>query len=324
MLQQINIQNMQLNNGTFLTKIPLFYQVFGQPIGNSPVVLVNHALTGNSNVAGENGWWNDLIGENKTIDTSYFTIIAINIPGNGFDKKNENLIENYKDFTTKDIANQFWKALFQLNINTLFAVIGGSLGGAIAWEMANLYPTKIKNLIPVAANYISTDWVIANVLVQDNFLNNSLNPIQDARIHAMLLYRTPESFQQKFDRKKQTENQFQIESWLVNHGEKLKNRFQLTSYKLMNHLLKTIDVTFENLPKIQSNIHLIAVDTDYLFTAKEIKKTFKKLKPLKENVFYNEIKSIHGHDAFLIEFEQLNAFLTPIFNTQKQLNYVNN
>ncbi len=324
MLKKIDIINFVLENKKQRPLIPLFYQVFGQPIGNAPVVVVNHALTGNSNVTGENGWWNDLIGENKTIDTNYFTVLAFNIPGNGFDRNDENLIENYKDYTIKDIANLFWNGIYELKIEKLFAVIGGSLGGAIAWEMANLHRSKIENLIPIATDFKSTDWVIANVLVQDNFLNNSSKPIEDARIHAMLFYRTPESFSQKFNRKKQTKNQFQIESWLENHGEKLKKRFQLSAYKLMNHLLKTIDVSFENVSKIESNIHLISVDTDYLFTANEIKNTFKNLQPFKENVFYYEIKSIHGHDAFLIEFEQLNAFLKPIFKTQKQLNYVSN
>ena len=90
----------------------MFYQTFGQPIGSAPIVVVNHALTGNSNVTGENGWWNDLIGENKIIDINHFTIIAFNIPGNGFDKNLENLISNYQDFTIRDIASIFGKDYF--------------------------------------------------------------------------------------------------------------------------------------------------------------------------------------------------------------------
>ena len=208
----------------------MFYQTFGQPIGNAPVVIVNHALTGNSNVTGENGWWKDLIGENKIIDTNYFIVIAFNIPGNGFDGDPENLITNYKDFTAKDIANIFLEGINLLQIETVFALIGGSLGGGIAWEMANLQPTKFQNLIPIATDWKASDWVIANVLVQDQILNNSDNPIVDARLHAMLLYRTPQSFKKRFNRKKQSQlNDFQIESWLVNHGFKLTKPFQIIS-----------------------------------------------------------------------------------------------
>jgi len=330
MLQKIDILNFKLENGKLLSKTPLFYQTFGQPIGNAPVVIVNHALTGNSNVTGENGWWNDLIGENKIIDTNYFTIIAFNIPGNGFDGNPENLITSYKDFTAKDIASIFLEGINLIQIETVFALIGGSLGGGIAWEMANLQPTKFQNLIPIATDWKASDWVIANVLVQDQILNNSDNPIVDARLHAMLLYRTPQSLKKKFNRSKQSQlNDFQIESWLVNHGFKLQNRFKLSAYKLMNHLLKTIDITKEtndfeiSAGKISANIHIVSVDTDYFFIPDENRETFEIVKPIKQNVFYHEIKSIHGHDAFLIEFDQLAQILEPIFNKQKQQNHVN-
>ena len=330
MLQKINIQNWNLENGKNIENIPIFYQIFGQLLGTSPVILVNHALTGNSNVIGNTGWWNDLIGQNRTIDTNIFTIIAINIPGNGFDGNPENLIGNYKDFTIRDIANIYWKTIFELNIQELFAVIGGSLGGAIGWEMAVLYPTKIENLIPIATDYKATDWMIANVLLQDNILNNSKNPIEDARIHAMLLYRTPQSINQRFKREKFNNNAFQIENWLLSHGQKLKNRFTLSAYKLMNHLLKTNDITrnrdsFETiLATIQSNIHLISVDSDLFFTYDEDLETYKILQEIKQNIFFHTIKSIHGHDAFLIEFDQLSTILNPIFTKIKTLNYVTN
>lgn len=331
MLKKIDLFNFELENGNQKSYIPLFYQIFGKPIGNFPVVVVNHALTGNSNVTGENGWWNDLIGENKTIDTNYFTVVAFNIPGNGYDNDIHTLISNYKDFTIRDVAKIFWEGLVQLEITTVFAVIGGSLGGAVSWEMSALEPNKIQNLIPIATDWKATDWVIANVLIQDQILNNSNNPIVDARLHAMLLYRTPQSINQRFQRSKtENENVFKIENWLLNHGSKLKNRFTLSAYKLMNHLLKTIDITKDRGDlvlygyKNKASIHIVSVTTDFFFTADENRETYHQLKSVKENVFYNEIQSIHGHDAFLIEFNQLNEILSPIFNKQKQQNYVSN
>ncbi|KGO88300.1 alpha/beta fold hydrolase [Flavobacterium suncheonense] len=323
-LQKIDIFDFTLQNGSYKRWLPLYFQAFGQPIGTAPVVLVNHALTGNSQVTGENGWWNALIGTEKTIDTDFYTIIAFNIPGNGFGGQAENLIQNYKDFTTKDIALLFWEGLQFLGIHRLFAVIGGSLGGGIAWEMGFLKPNHIENLIPVASDWKASDWLIANVLVQDKILNNSEKPVHDARLHAMLLYRTPQSFKAKFNRSK-NENQelYQIESWLLHHGEKLESRFALESYKLMNHLLKTIGEStncgqFIGFAKqTTANIHLIAVDSDYFFTADENRETYEILKRVNSNVSYHEIQSLHGHDAFLIEFEQLNAILKNTFTTQK-------
>jgi homoserine O-acetyltransferase len=328
-LEKIDVFNFDLVNGKRRSYIPLFYQTFGQPIGSAPIVVVNHALTGNSTVTGVNGWWNDLIGEDKIIDTQYFTVIAFNIPGNGYDDNFGNLISNYQDFTVRDIARIFWEGLYSLKIETVFAIIGGSLGGALAWEMTTLFPDKVENLIPIASDWKATDWVIANVLIQDQILNNSDDPIVDARLHAMLLYRTPQSINQRFQRNKlENLSIFQIENWLINHGFKLKNRFRLAAYKLMNHLLKTNDITRDRkdfltiLQDVKTTIHIVAVDTDYFFIPDENRDTYQQLKTIRDNVFYHEIISIHGHDAFLIEFDQLAQILEPIFNKQKQLNYV--
>lgn len=318
-LNNIIFESFQLRNKITVENLKLSYQTFGKVIGSAPLVVVNHALTGNSQVTENNGWWQSLIGKGKVIDTEKFTILAFNIPGNGF-KNESNLIDNYKDFATYDIAKLFWKGIDSFKINQVFAIIGGSLGGAIAWEMLAQKPNSIQYLIPVVTSLVSSDWLIANVLIQDRILNNSSSPVYDARLHAMLLYRTPESFQQKFDKKLQNENLYQVESWLQHHGEKLEERFQLKSYKLMNHLLKTTNV-FKNYKskedfyqKIKAKVYLVSVDTDYFFTAKEIKETYNELLNNKVEVVYNEIKSIHGHDAFLIEYEQLNEVLKPIFN----------
>ncbi|MDX1700235.1 MAG: alpha/beta fold hydrolase, partial [Melioribacteraceae bacterium] len=160
-LRYINIPNFVTRTGKTVD-IKLSYQVFGKRLGEAPVVLVNHALTGNSNVSGENGWWNRLIGEDQVIDTNYYTVLAFNIPGNGYDGTNDSLIEYYKEFTAKDIAEIFAIGLDNLNVQRLFAAIGGSVGGGLAWELAVLRPKLIEHLIPVAADWKSTDWIIAN------------------------------------------------------------------------------------------------------------------------------------------------------------------
>lgn len=300
--------------------INLSYQLFGCALHSAPVVLVNHALTGNSNVAGSEGWWSTLIGPNKAIDTNHFTVLAFNIPGNGFDGHTNHLIKDYKDFVARDVAKLFLSGLESLGINQLFAAIGGSLGGGIAWEMAALNPKITTHLIPVASDWKSTDWIIANCLIQEQFLVNSKRPIQDARMHAMLCYRTPESFQNRFHRSQNEEfDLFNIETWLLHHGDKLQKRFQLSAYKLMNQLLKTIDITTnrgsaaEVLQTIEAEIHIIGIDSDLFFVSEENTATLKLLHPKLSNVSYHEITSIHGHDAFLIEYEQLNAIIKEIF-----------
>jgi len=313
----IIIQNFTTENGALCQSLPLSFAVFGLPLYSAPIVLVNHALTGNAQVTGENGWWTDLVGEGKTIDTAKYTVVAFNVPGNGNDSF---VIENYLDFTARDIARIFLKGIKDLHIQQLYAIIGGSVGGGIAWEMLALEPNITQNLIPIATDWKSTDWMIANCYLQEQILNNSSKPIEDARIHAMLCYRSPESFKEKFQR---TINQdlliFNIESWLAHHGSKLQKRYQLSSYKLMNQLLKTIDITRNSedfktlLSKTDAAIHIIAIDSDLFFTPKENLETYNELKKFKENVFYSEINSVHGHDAFLIEYKQLDNLLDAIF-----------
>jgi homoserine O-acetyltransferase len=325
-LQYIKIANFKTKNG-HSQPIKLSYQIYGQPLDDAPIVLVNHALTGNSTICGNEGWWNDLIGEDKCIDTNFYTVLAFNIPGNGFDNKDANLIENYKNFTARTIAEIFSEGLKKLKIKELFAVIGGSVGGGIAWELAALQPDLIDHLIPIATDWKSTDWVIANCHIQDAILNNSCKPLEDARMHAMTLYRTPESLTNKFQRTEVSKARFNVESWLDYHGKALNSRFNISAYKLMNHILRTIDITRDRssfndvVSKINSNIHIVTINSDLFFKAEENWETYVDLKLIKENVCIYEIKSIHGHDAFLIEFAQLSKFLTPIFEGRKENKY---
>ena len=319
MLHHIEIKEFITING-HAQDLQLSYQVFGQELHTAPIVLVNHALTGNSNVTGENGWWSEIIGKDKCIDTDTYTILAFNVPGNGYDGF---VIDNYKDFVAGDIARIFLQGLEKLKIERLFAIIGGSLGGGVAWEMAALNPNITEHLIPVASDWKSTDWLIANCQIQEQFLVNSKQPVHDARMHAMLCYRTPESFKERFKRSTNEELQvFNVESWLMHHGKKLQERFQLSAYKLMNQLLKTIDITrdgekaFQELQVSDTKIHIIGVNSDLFFTAEENKETFRHLAQANANVTYGEVQSLHGHDAFLIEFQQLENLLKPIFQEQ--------
>ena len=316
-LQKIEIPKYKTYGGV-VQDIELSYQVFGKDLHTAPIVVVNHALTGNSNVAGQDGWWASLIGDDKCIDTKKYTVLAFNIPGNGYDGF---VVDNYKDFVAGDIARIFLQGLKELNIDRIYALIGGSLGGGIAWEMAAINPLLTEHLIPVAADWKSTDWLIANCQIQEQFLVNSKQPVHDARMHAMLCYRTPQSFKARFQRSTNEELQvFNVESWLTHHGKKLNERFQLSAYKLANQLLKTIDITregedaFINLQNSKTNIHIIGVDSDLFFTANENKDTFKQLAQVKSNVTYGEIQSLHGHDAFLIEFEQMQQLLKGVFD----------
>lgn len=316
-IKTISILDFKTHSGAVFDSIKLYYQQFGKQIGTAPVVLVNHSLTGDSKLTGKGGWWNEMIGPDKIIDTNRYTVLGFNIPGNGV---MDQTFSNPEDFHAGDIAFLFLKGLHALDVKFLHALIGGSIGGGIAWEMIAIAPKLCKFLVPVAADWKANDWIIANTFLQNRILKNSKKPLEDARIHAMLTYRTPQSFDSRFGRTKNQELEvYNIESWLMYHGDKLAKRFKLKAYQMMNHLLASVNIEREGksvediIKKINAEIHLIAIDSDLFFTPGEDRKTFEIGKKIKKNIFYHELTSIHGHDAFLIENEKMAQILAKIF-----------
>lgn len=322
-LQYKTIRDYRTETGVLYSGIEVSYELFGQELGTAPVVLVNHALTGNSDAAGElTGWWKELISKGNTIDTDKYTILCINIPGNGYDNKKENLIDNPKNFKARDIAKIFGLLLNELGVTKLHSVIAGSLGGGLAWEMAVLFPELMEYLIVIATDWKASDWILAHNKVQEQILENSKKPVHDARMMAMLFYRTAASFKQKFGR---TMNEnlgiANVESWLLHHGYKLENRFDVQAYKMVNNLLSTLDITagrgrdFKEVAKsIKAQVIQIGIDSDFFFVPEENVETQKLLDEVGVKNTYKEIQSIHGHDGFLVEFDQMRELLNEYYN----------
>lgn len=315
-LKHILIDNFKTYHGDKIDQFSITYQIFGQPLGNSPVILVNHALTGNSLLTGKNGWWKEIVGQKKTIDTSKYTVLCLNIPGNGF---NDNNFDYSLNLNLGDIASLYILALEKLNIKKLYAITGGSIGGCITWEMIAINNDLAEIIIPIACDWKANDWLIANTYLQDRILQNSRDPVADARIHAMTFYRTPKSLNERFSRSINLDRGiYNVESWLEHHGIKLHQRFSLKSYKFLNKLLRSSDITrdgdsFENkTKKIKARVHIISVDSDLFFLADEDKISTNILKRNNINVKNHIVESIHGHDAFLIETDQISNIFTKI------------
>lgn len=313
-LKHIELPNFKLKSGK-VQDISVFYQIFGRTLHTAPIILVNHALTGNSSVP---EWWGELLGSDKAIDTHKFTVIALDIPGNGFDENIDHLIFNYQDWTLVDVALAFVAALKQLKICYIHTGVGGSIGGSLLWEMTVIYPELFGTIIPIAADWKASDWIIANCHIQDRILTHSSQPLEDARQHAMTFYRTPQSFRKKFNREKEAD--FKVINWLNYHGLQLKERFTLPAYRLLNHLLSTAnaarnynDNILKAVASSETKIRLIAINSDGFFTAQEDRETYELLRNYRD-IEYHEIDSIHGHDAFLIEHDQVTKLLKEQIN----------
>ena len=322
-LKYITLKNINTKIGVDISEITLSYEVFGEESKlNKNGILVIHALTGNSHVGGKNGWWSSVVGDGKSINTLKHPVIAFNVPGNGFDG---NLLDEFDKFNAGDIADLFALALHELKIDRLFAVVGGSMGGGITWHLASQYPSLFKKIIPFATHFQASDWVIGMSKIQQELLKIEKDPVQTARKMALLFYRTPESYQSKFERTRAEKGgAYNVDSYLDYQGDKLKDRFALEAYRAMNYIMASIDIAYQSsldeaISKIQSEVHIVGVSSDLLFTAKEAKRAYKFLQEANKQVYYHEIESIHGHDAFLIENNQLDRILEQVFKENKKI-----
>lgn len=321
-LHHIVVPDFQLASGKS-QEISVSYQLYGQQLHTAPIILVTHALTGNSNVT---NWWPQQIGPDKVIDTNLFTVLCIDIPGNGYDNRVESLIYNYQDWLLADVATVFMRVFKELKINFIHLGIGGSIGGALLWELLVQAPELLGTIVPIAADWKATDWLVACCHVQQSILQHSTSPLEDARQHAMTFYRSPQGLRAKFNRSLK-DNQYAVKAWLDYHGNALKERFTLPAYVFLNHLLSSTNAArlYKNdiakaLKNTQTAIELIAIDSDGFFLPDEDRETYNNLKTIRD-IDYHEIASVHGHDAFLIEHDQVEAILCGII--KKRIPMVN-
>lgn len=316
MLGQVTLSDFTNWRGESIPSITLTYQVEGPALGSAPIVLVCHALTGNSAVSGPEGWWAKLIGPGQTIDTARYTILSIDIPGNEY--AGSAPLDDPSLLNVKDVARLWLLVLRELRVDHLYALIGPSLGGGLAWQIATLEPTLADLLFPIATDYKASDWLLAQTEVQRLILEHSDRPIHDARVHAMLTYRTPKSLIGRFEGKKVEDSGLpKVIDWLDYHGRTLEGRFSLSAYRVMTFLTSTIHAaeSEEELSRIASDIHLIAIDSDRLFPYFIARETIERLRCSgKEHAELHTIASDHGHDAFLIEYDQLCRIMSPFFS----------
>ncbi|MEH2327750.1 homoserine O-acetyltransferase MetX [Nostoc sp.] len=333
----------QLEGGETLTGVQVAYRTWGQlnDQGDNGV-LICHALTGSADA---DDWWEPLFGSGKAFNPERDFILCSNILGSCYGTSGPTTINpttgnpygvSFPKITIRDMVHLQAVLLEYLGVQSLRLVIGGSLGGMQALEWALLYPKKVKGIAPIAVSGRHSAWCIGlseaqrqAIYADPNWQGGNYNldtpPNQGlavARIMAMSTYRSWDSFTSRFGREYDASEQFAIASYLQHQGKKLTERFDANTYITLTHAMDRHDVardrTSPNLSDYESILQIIqqptlvvAIDSDILYPPVEQQE----LANLIPNAQLAWLKSIHGHDAFLIDMAALNELLISFWQS---------
>lgn len=292
-----------------------------------------HLTNYNKMFEGKEGWWSPLIGPGKAIDTDKYFVISSNVLGSCYGTSGPvslNPINNseyrmrFPKVTVRDMVKVQKKLFDALGISKIKMAVGGSLGGMQIIEWAIMYRDMIESIMPIGSSVGHSPWAIGlneasrNAIKNDplwkdgNYDEQPEAGFSLARKIAMLSYRSYESFNKKFGREKvDNNNLFEVESYLNYQGEKISKRFDANAYLYLSEAMDAHDVGLDRggiknaLQSIKCKTECVGINSDLLYPIEEQKQ----ITSMIPNATYSEINSIHGHDAFLIEFDQLDKII---------------
>ncbi len=335
-----------MESGEKLGPITLAYETWGELNSQkSNAILIVHALSGDTHAAGDNGWWENLIGPGKGLDTNKYFIICSNVIGGcrgstGPSSINPKTGEPYgTDFplvTIGDIVNAQKRLIDHLGIEKLHSVIGGSMGGMQVLQWMVSYPAKIRSAIPIATTLKHTPQQIAfnevgrQAIMADSDWNNghyygSTVPAKGlglARMIGHITYMSDASMTEKFGRRVRQDKElfkfspeFEVESYLQYRGNNFTKRFDANSYL---YITKAIDyfnlLNGNNIASIfrglKAKVLVISFKSDWLYPAYQSQEIVKACKLSGVETTYCEINSTYGHDSFLLETDQENELVS--------------
>lgn len=359
-----------LRSGASISDYTLAYETYGTlNAERSNAVLVCHALNASHHVAGvyqgqarSEGWWDNMVGPGKPVDTDRFFVIGVNNLGSCFGSTGPMHVNpttgrvygaDFPVVTVEDWVDAQAALLDALGIDTLAAVMGGSLGGmqALSWTLQ--YPDRVRHAVVVAsapnltAENIAFNEVARRAIVTDpdfhggHFYEHGVVPKRGLRIARMIghiTYLSDDVMNAKFGRilrsvvegeaagldyRYSTQDvEFQIESYLRYQGDKFSEYFDANTYLLITRALDYFDPALAHagnltraLARAQARFLLVSFTTDWRFSPRRSREIVKALLDNRRSVSYAEIDAPHGHDAFLLDDARYMGVMRSYFDS---------
>ena len=346
-----------LESGQRLGPVTIAYETYGQldkDAGNA--VIIFHALSGNSHAAGvysdrdeKPGWWDNMVGPGKGIDTDKYFVVCSNILGSCYGSTGPCSINpatgkpyglSFPLITVADMARAQKRLLDQLGIKQVLCAIGGSIGGMQALEWAVSYPEVVRSVVPIASTCRRSALSIGlseaqrqaimadpNWKAGDYYGQEPPNKgLALARIIGHITYLSEASMERKFGRRLQENSafgfdfstDFQVESYLHYQGQKFVERFDANSYLYITKAMDYFDLGEQRgdgslvkaLSRARAKFLVVSFSSDWLYPTAQSREMVKAMKLAGRDVSFCEIKTDFGHDSFLLAHEQLTRLIS--------------
>ena len=350
---------LQLKSGQVLPQYHLVYETYGElNADKSNAVMICHALSGHHHVAGKYseddkypGWWDNLIGPGKPLDTNKFFVIGLNNLG-GCHGSSGPLSTNpatdktwgadFPIVTVEDWVNSQARLADYLGIKQLAAILGGSLGGMQALQWSIAYPERVRHALVIAsapnltAQNIAFNEVARQAIITDpdfyegRYHDHGVLPRRGLRIARMLghiTYLSDDAMGEKFGRKLREgtikysfDVEFEMESYLRYQGDKFAGEFDANTYLRMTRALDYFDPAAATggdlsaaLSKATADFLVVSFTSDWRFSTARSREIVKALLDNELSVSYAEVTADHGHDAFLMPDKHYHDIMRAYF-----------
>jgi homoserine O-acetyltransferase len=346
--------------GGYLEEVTLAYETWGElDSSGENAILIVHALTGDSHCAGgvseayrRGGWWDEMVGPGRPVDTDEHFVVCSNVLGGCSGSTGPASVDPETDcpygmrfpiITIRDIVRTQKRLLDNLGVTKLKVVIGGSIGGQQALEWAVEFPDFVEKAVPVAAtgalgpqglgmSEIGRRAIMADPDWQGgDYYGTGRSPetgLAIARMAGMLTYQSAEGQWERFGREEATRpalyeefgGRFEVESYLHYQGRDLTGRFDANSYLYLTRAMDLYDVGAgyasheEAYERIRAEVLFVGISSDWLFPAREVRAAAELAKAAGAEAHYEEIQSPNGHDAFLKDWDELRAAVGPFLD----------